>query len=220
MNNTKKQIGEIIKVYDNWFVKAYSWGRFKILHQRFLDEIGQYLPKTGRVLDIGCGFGLFSCYYASKYPNLEFFGIDINPERIRMASRAADRLCLANVHFEVAEVTAYQFSGIFNCAYMLDIVHHVPRRTVSGLMRKLNAALGQNSRLIIKDVDVKPAYKRLFTYVLDKAMDLQAPVNYWSSDDLMRLLNGEQFEVFLHSMVDILPYPHVLYICNKKAPSG
>ena len=57
--------------------------------QRFLDEIGQYLPERGRVLDLGCGFGLFSLYYASVYPGLRVEGLDRNPRRIAMAQAVA-----------------------------------------------------------------------------------------------------------------------------------
>ena len=63
-------IRSVIAAYRDPIVRAYCWGRFWILRQRFLDEIGQYLPARGRVLDLGCGFGLFSLYYASVHPTL------------------------------------------------------------------------------------------------------------------------------------------------------
>ena len=74
----------VIRAYDDWIVRGYCWGRFWILRQRFLDEIGQYLPERGRVLDLGCGFGLFSLYYASVRPGLRLEGFDRNPRRIAM----------------------------------------------------------------------------------------------------------------------------------------
>src|SRR6202165_1554296 len=76
----------VIRAYDDWVVRGYSWGCFWILRQRFLDEIGQYLPERGRVLDLGCGFGLFSLYYASVLPEVRLLGFDRNPRRIAMAS--------------------------------------------------------------------------------------------------------------------------------------
>src|SRR6202165_6236391 len=79
-------IRSVIRAYDDPVVRAYCWGRFWILRQRFLDEIGQYLPERGRVLDLGCGFGLFSLYYASVLPGLRLLGFDRNPRRIAMAS--------------------------------------------------------------------------------------------------------------------------------------
>src|SRR4029453_15579867 len=67
-------IHKVIRAYDDRIVRAYCWGRFGILRQRFLDEIGQYLPARGRVLDVGCGFGLFSLYYATTRPGLTLEG--------------------------------------------------------------------------------------------------------------------------------------------------
>src|SRR5437867_10343105 len=90
----------VIRAYDDWIVRAYCWTRFWILRQRFLDEIGQYLPDTGSVLDIGCGFGLFSLYYAATGPRRLLRGIDINRRRIALARRAAARLGLDNAVYD------------------------------------------------------------------------------------------------------------------------
>ena len=40
-------VKRIIRAYDDPIVRAYCWARFGILRQRFLDEIGQYLPDEG-----------------------------------------------------------------------------------------------------------------------------------------------------------------------------
>src|SRR5437867_11616775 len=71
-------VRKIIGAYDDPVVRAYCWARFWILRQRFLDEIGQYLPAEGPVLDLGCGFGLFSLYYAATGPRRLLRGIDVN----------------------------------------------------------------------------------------------------------------------------------------------
>ena len=92
MVEINNHIATVINAYDSKIVKAYCWGRFKILRQSFLEEIGQYLPSSGTVLDIGCGFGLFSLYYAKRFPHLNILGIDYNSKRIEMARRAASKL--------------------------------------------------------------------------------------------------------------------------------
>ena len=68
----REAIARVIAAYDAPIIRAYSRGRFLILRQRFLDEIGQYLPDEGVVLDVGCGFGLFSLYYAQLVPGARF----------------------------------------------------------------------------------------------------------------------------------------------------
>src|SRR5262245_20925065 len=43
-------------------VRLYSLIRFRIIPLRFLEEMIQHLPTSGTILDLGCGFGLFSLY--------------------------------------------------------------------------------------------------------------------------------------------------------------
>src|SRR5882724_6387883 len=132
---------DVIRAYDDWIVRAYCWGRFWILRQRFLDEVGQYLPSRGRVLDLGCGFGLFSLYYASVLPALTVEGFDLNPRRIEMARAAARRLGLGNVRYEVGDVMDYRGGARFDAAYMLDIVHHIPEEAVRPLLEQVAKTL-------------------------------------------------------------------------------
>lgn len=209
------KIARIIRAYDDRVVQAYCWGRFWILRQRFLDEIGQYLPQRGRVLDIGCGFGLFSLYYASVAPGLALRGLDRNPRRIAMAQRAAARLGLGNVTYEVADARDWRADGDYDAVYMLDIVHHVDEESVRPLLEQLLKAVRPGGRLLIKDVDTRPAWKRWFTLALDRLMDPRTPVRYWAADELQALLSELGFRVYRHLLVDYLPYPHILYICER-----
>jgi len=172
----------VIRAYDDWIVRGYCWGRFWILRQRFLDEIGQYLPERGRVLDLGCGFGLFSLYYASVHPGLHLEGFDRNPRRIAMARAAAQKLGLGNVRYEAGDVMDFRGGERFDAAYMLDIVHHIPEEAVRPLLGQVAKILPPGGRLLIKDVDRHPAYKRWFTHALDKIMDPGTPVRYWEPE--------------------------------------
>ena len=209
------QVLSIIRAYDDPVVRAYCWGRFWILRQRFLDEIGQYLPDTGEVLDIGCGFGLFSLYYAAVAPRRFLRGLDVNGRRIAMARRAAARLGLENVAYE-GDARDFKGDGQYAAAYMLDIVHHVPPEAVPPLIGALARCLPSGGRLLVKDLDTRPAYKRWFTWALDRVMDPRAPVRYWPAESLQALLERSGFRVHRHLMVDLLPYPHVLYVCERR----
>ncbi|MBM4440672.1 MAG: class I SAM-dependent methyltransferase [Candidatus Rokubacteria bacterium] len=209
-------IRSIVRAYDDAIVRAYCWARFAILRQRFLDEIGQYLPPTGVILDIGCGFGLFSLYYAATGRERLVRGIDMNPRRIAMARRAAARLGLDNVTYELGDARDFKGDMEVGAAYMLDIVHHVPPASVPPLLRQLHRAVAPGGLLLVKDVDTRPAPKRWFTWALDKLMDPRAPVRYWSGVELTAALEDGGFTVRRHLMVDVLPYPHVLYVCTRR----
>jgi cyclopropane fatty-acyl-phospholipid synthase-like methyltransferase len=211
-------VRKIIRAYDDPIVRAYCWARFGILRQRFLDEIGQYLPDAGPVLDIGCGFGLFSLYYAMTAPHRLVRGLDLDARRIALARRAAARLGLDNVAYEHSDACHFKGDGDNAvAAYMLDIVHHVPPTRVPPLLAALRRTLPIGGRLLVKDVDTRPAAKRWFTWLLDKAMAPRTPVRYWSAEELAGALTTSGFTVRRHLMVDVLPYPHVLYVCEARA---
>jgi SAM-dependent methyltransferase len=139
-------IGRIIAAYDDPVIRAYCWARFWILRQRFLDEIGQYLPPAGVVLDIGCGFGLFSLYYAATAPGRFVRGLDLNARRIGVARRAAARLGIHNVQYEQGDARDFKGDGEAAAAYMLDIVHHIAPAAVAPLLAAGRAAAGQGRR--------------------------------------------------------------------------
>lgn len=209
-------IHRIVAAYDSFVVRSYCTVRFRIIHQRFLDEIGQYLPARGTCLDIGCGFGLFSLYFAATNPELRIRGFDLNARRIETARATASRLRIDNVSYEHSNAITHTYSGEFDAAYVIDVLHHIPASTVEPLLLALCRIIRPGGRLVIKDVGTRPAYKRWFTLALDKIMDPRSSVNYWPVSDLIALLARCGFSVHRHEMVDLLPYPHVLYICTRR----
>ena len=211
----REAITRVVEAYDDRVIRAYSRIRFLILRQRFLDEIGQYLPTSGDVLDLGCGFGLFSLYYAQLLPGVRLHGIDLDARRIGIARAAAARLGLANVDYAVGDARDFRAVQAYSGAYMLDIVHHVEPVSVAPLLGELHRALAPGASLLVKDVDRHPAYKRWFTYALDVLVTPGHPPHYWAAAALQGELERIGFRVYRHLMVDFLPYPHVLYVCRK-----
>src|SRR4030095_10474748 len=165
-------------------LRASCGARVRTLPHRSLDEIGQYLPESGPVLDIGCGFGLFSLYYAATGPGRFIRGLDVNAQRIALARRAATRLGIDNVAYEEGDARAFKGDGEVAAAYMLDIVHHIPPETVPPLLSRLYTCLSPGGVLLVKDVDTRPAPKRWFTWALDRLMSPRTPVRYWSAEEL------------------------------------
>jgi 2-polyprenyl-3-methyl-5-hydroxy-6-metoxy-1,4-benzoquinol methylase len=185
------------------------------LRERFLEEILQYIPRKGNVLDIGCGFGLFSLYFAKMNKHAQFYGVDLSQKRISLAKDAAKKLKIHNAHYSVGSATELVLNQTFDAIYAIDIIHHIPKNSAKELISALYHNLSAKGVLIIKDIEEKPVYKLWFTFILDKVMDYNTPVNYWKKADLKNFLMNTEFEVFHHSMLDYLPYPHIIYVCRK-----
>ena len=90
---------------------------------------------------------------------------------------------------------------------MLDLLHHIPESEAEPLLHAVAASLNPGGVLLVKDVDTRPTYKRLFTRVLDLLMDPHTPVHYWDAPKL---------HAMLESQAEKDEYPHVLFICRKQ----
>ena len=207
-------IEKVIASFNSRIIRLYSRGRFTILREIFLEEIGQYLPKRGHVLDLGCGFGFFSLYFAAREPNRQMLGVDINPRRIADATEAARRLRLDNARYEVADAAAWDSDQTFDAAYVLDLLHHLPRDEVAPFLGRLRDLLRPGATLIVKEVEDRPRWKMWFTLLLDRLMVGMQPIHYWPPAEMNAMLEKLGFDVKKHRMRDVLPYPHILYICR------
>jgi 2-polyprenyl-3-methyl-5-hydroxy-6-metoxy-1,4-benzoquinol methylase len=210
----REVISAVVASYDDRITRLYAWIRFKILRQPFLEELDQYLPSKGRILDLGCGFGLFSLYFGSLEPERELVGLDLNPRRVARATRSAQKLGLDNVEYRVQNAVEVSRRERFDAIYALDLMHHLPVTRVSEVLAELRRMVEDDGLLLVKEVEDRPWHKRWFTLILDRLMVGMEPIHYWSRNDLMLLLQQHGFEVRSHRMIDILPYPHILYVCR------
>jgi 2-polyprenyl-6-hydroxyphenyl methylase/3-demethylubiquinone-9 3-methyltransferase len=206
---------EIVRAYDSPLVRGYCRARFLILRERFTREIAQYVPAEGRLLELGCGFGLFTILFARLRPGVRIEAFDLNSRRIEMARKAAHRLGVANVEFHCADAATTDLNGPYSGGFLMDLVHHVGRENAEAMLRRIHGAMAPGSTFIIKEVDSRPIHKRWFTRALDFMMSPRDPVYYWPEEEMTALLRSLGWRVGSHAMVDILPYPHRLYVCRN-----
>ncbi len=67
---------------------------------RVADRIGE----ARSILDVGCGAGILTTFYARQYPDKTFVGIDRSPASIARAREQAKALGLTNVQFECLDL--------------------------------------------------------------------------------------------------------------------
>ena len=117
----------------------------------------------------------------------------------------------------MGDVRDFAPEGEFDAIYMLDVVHHIPKESVPELLGRLRSLLKPGGTLLIKDVSDRPLLKMWFTLILDRLMvGMTEPIQYWSPPRLTEELEAIGLEVERYPMHDILPYPHILYVCRAK----
>jgi SAM-dependent methyltransferase len=84
----------------------------------YYSEIGSRvaacLGDGNRILDVGCGVGILTTFYAAHCPEKQFVGIDRSPASIEAARGKARDLRLSNVRFECADIESEHIAGPYD----------------------------------------------------------------------------------------------------------
>ena len=99
---------------------------------------------------------------------------------------------------------------------MVDLLHHIDDDAKATLLEICSSHLAPDGRLIIKDVTTRPFLKIAFTWALDVVMTKSFEMWYWSEDRFYRELGRHFANIEMYPITDWLPYPHVIYLCEKK----
>jgi SAM-dependent methyltransferase len=211
----REAIGQIVRALPP-LERAYSLVRFSILRTKLLSVMDLLLPDEGRILDVGCGFGLFAAYFGQTHPTRHIVGIDPNSRRIDLARGVAVRLGLDSHRFVVGDVRDAKLDGPFEAAYVLDVMHHLPLADQKPTLERLRAALAPGGVLLVKDITTEPRFGLRFTEALDRLMvGFREPLSYRHHHEWRAMLVGLGFRVRMVRVPDVLPYPHVVIAATK-----
>ncbi len=196
--------------------RAYAKVRFSILRPKLLSVMDLLLPDEGRILDVGCGFGLFAAYFGQTQPGRTIVGVDPDARRVKLATQVSKSLGLDN-SFQVGDVRDHSLEGPFDAAYVLDVMHHIPQDDQRAVLARLRDLLVPGGTLIVKDITTEPRFGLLFTELLDRVMvGWDEPLAYRHHREWGQMLDELGFRVRMVRVPDILPYPHVVIAATKR----
>jgi 2-polyprenyl-3-methyl-5-hydroxy-6-metoxy-1,4-benzoquinol methylase len=114
------------------------------------------VPQEGRLLEVGCGHGLFANEAALQNPKLHVLGVDPSGPKIEWAEKtAAGRPNVAFRQQRVEEVSERAFDAVA----VLDVLYLVPRAEWPGFLQACRERLRSGGRFLLKEVDVRPRWK-------------------------------------------------------------
>ncbi len=124
--------------------------------------------------------------------------------------------CLCPFQLRCGDVRELQLIQ-FDAVVMTDVLHHMDDVNIRSLLIKVRACLDQEGTLLILDVDMRPFWKFLVTFAIDRFLNLGSPLYYRSSQRMQALLK----EFFLPAWNVIpahrgLPLSDFLYLCRKE----
>lgn len=162
-----------------------------------------------KVLDVGCGTGIFSYFLASK--GKDVIGIDMLPEHITIANRMYK---LPNLQFKVMDAANLNFpDNSFDCVLFLETIEHVdnPVEILKDIYRVLKpggclVVSTPNSNSYISILQQMFIKEKRIKWISDEETGSGTEQDHlysWDVYTLYRLLHRCNFEYTAHKFVGV-----------------
>ncbi len=118
------------------------------------ERMAAYVPKSGKVLDVGCGHGLLAMEMAIYEPNRTVLATDHDVARIDLARQAGKNI--SNLQFEVSTgspVADAPTDGKFAAIMMIDFLHYFSPEQQDAMIAKAFANLENGGWLLAREVN-------------------------------------------------------------------
>lgn len=175
-------------------------------------RIEKMLPQKGLIIDLGCGYGIFSNYLALTGPKRKILGIELNKDKIRFADKG-----FTNISFLVEDVTKIDIpqAEVF---VLICVLHHLNSfQAQEKLLDFCVKKLKKNGLLLIDEVDNRPWWKYLITRLADFLLYPRDKIYFRFQPDMLKLLKRFPLTVEVKNVDGRLaPFSQLIYICRKK----
>ena len=135
-------------------IPGISLGTKLFLHLRWwltpYERMAAYVPKSGKVLDVGCGHGLLAMEMALSEPNRSVLATDHDVARIALATQAGKGI--TNLKFEVSTGSPVA-DGTFDAIMMIDFLHYFSPEQQDAMIAKAYANLQPGGWLLAREVN-------------------------------------------------------------------
>lgn len=179
------------------------------------------VPRTGRVLEVGCGHGLCAAALALESHEREVVGVDVDGAKIEAARRAALHHAAGNVRFE-ARPPGELPDGPWDAVVIVDVLYLIDRAGEAALLRRLAGDLAPGGVIVVKEMATTPRWK----FALMRAQERLAvqvlhvtagdALTFVSPDDIAAWLTASGLTAARVERIDRLyPHPHALVTARK-----
>lgn len=208
-------IGKIPKELKNlyhradWTAKLYLELRWRVCP---CEEIEKYVPKKGKILDLGSGYGILANFLVLKSEEREVIGIDLSSKRINVAKLSlGNRKNIEFFNQDIKDVALKFCDGVV----MTDFLHHIPPAVSQDLFKFIYKKLSPGGKLVIEEVDNVPRWKFFFSFFIDVILNIGEPLYNRPALEWKKILEDFGFRVKIvpaHQGFFLSP---VLLICSK-----
>lgn len=124
-----------------------------------------------KILDAGCGLGVFSFRLARLFPAADVLGVDLLENSVQGAEYIRTQARIANLRFEKGDITSLPYTGRFDLVICVDILEHI--KDDLGAMEGLFRAMAPGGQLVLH---VPALYRRYPVWKKSQNFDVETHV--------------------------------------------
>ena len=179
-------------------------------HLAPFDELLAVVPKGARVLDVGCGSGLFLALLAWHGRIGRSVGFDASEQAIGVAREMCARLPEdRQLEFLVRDAGEAWPEGDFDVISVIDLVHHLPYELHRPVLQQAARRVRPGGMLLYKDIGARPRWKALANRVQDLIVARQWS-RYANLDQVISWVREEGLQPLDCRPVHRVCFPHEL----------
>lgn len=151
---TDRAVQRMIKArYTYLGARVEQYVHWKLLLDPVYSLAAPRLPKTGLILDLGCGYGLMSHWAALTGPERRIFGVDHDERKLSVARWTAR--FEQGLSFQLGDLLESDLP-LAQAGLMLDILHYSHPDLQAELLRKAASALVPGGSLVVCETCLRP----------------------------------------------------------------
>jgi 2-polyprenyl-3-methyl-5-hydroxy-6-metoxy-1,4-benzoquinol methylase len=173
-------------------------------------KLEKLIPKEGVIVDLGCGYGLFSHYIGIAEPKRTVLGFDLNREKTKYGDRG-----YSNVSCRYGDITKVEIPPA-DCIVFIHVLHHLPsHESQKELLITCKNKLKDGGTLLIAEVGERPLWKHFLCYIADRILYPQDKLHYRTNSDMVEILSVLFKNVQVIPMDEGTAFSHITYLCRK-----
>ena len=176
------------------FYNFWSSFHFKPRFHALKEGLGQH--SNPRILDLGCGTGLFKKYF----PVCDYFGIDNNPRYIEYAK---EKLPGKFILGDILDLNKYITNHTFDYIILNGVLHHMDNTNATHLVKTLSSFLNLSGRILVVDhifsEELNPINKMLLRF--DRGSFSRTEAAYMTLFEQFTVVSFKQFFIRMGPLV-------------------
>lgn len=191
-------------------------------------KLDSEIKQCKKILDAGCGIGGTVVYFAKKFPDIKFTGINIVPDHIEMAKNLAkEKKVLSNTDFFVKDfVDTDLSSNHFDAIYLMESSCYALQKQM--LIREMYRILKPGGILVITDVfrtlvELNPVLTNIYDsfckgWGLSDLIDIEEFIFYLEKEGFHNIVNKAVTKHVTRTILrgDVLSIPYLVSMMSKK----